>query len=59
VCPWVKRKIKGSESSVIKAMDHMAPIQPKISIKRCKIGGKTNWPIEPPALITPDAEPRD
>jgi hypothetical protein len=37
----------------------MAPIQPTVWISFCRIGAKTNWPKEPPALMTPDAAPRD
>ncbi len=40
------------------AIDHIAPIQPNPAISFCTIGAKTNWPKEPPALMTPDAVPR-
>jgi hypothetical protein len=40
------------------AIAHMAPIQPTAWISFCRIGAKTNWPKEPPALMTPDAAPR-
>jgi len=40
-------------------MAHIAPIQPTPWISFCRMGAKTNWPKEPPALITPEAVPRD
>ena len=41
------------------AIEYIAPIQPNALISRCSTGANTNWPKEPPALITPEAMPRD
>ena len=57
--PFVTRPISGSASSAITASVYMAPIQPTSWISFCATGANTNWPSEPPALMTPEAEPRD
>jgi hypothetical protein len=52
------RRASGSASSEI-AASHSKPNTPDRLISFCASGANTNWPNEPPALMTPAAVPRE